>query len=199
MIRRSTWIMLLIFAAVLAGGVLWSRRAQPDAAEPLPTPEALWNHDEADVQGMRIEDLKAGSVVEVRRDPDVGWRMIRPDDEPADAGRVEQAVTWLRSPNVSRVLTGQPDLDPFGLADPAVRVTLLLQDGSTQSFDVGAPTGIAGSTYIRVAGGEAIQVVSGYSLDDVTGLLDDPPVIPPTSTPEPADAGGASGTGTSPP
>jgi hypothetical protein len=196
MIRRSTWIMLLIFVAVLAGGLVWSRRAQTDAGGPLPTPESLWSYAEEDVQGLRIEDLKAGKVIEVRRDPDVAWRMIQPDEEPADAGRVEQAVTWLRSPNVSRVLTGQKDLEPFGLADPATRVTLLLQNGSTQSFDVGAPTGIAGSTYIRVAGGDDIQVVSGYSLEDVTGLLEDPPVVPPTSTPEPTSAGGTSGTGT---
>ncbi len=196
MIRRSTWIMLLIFVGVLAGGLIWSRRAQTDASEPLPTPESLWSYDEGDVQGLRIEDLKAGKVVEVRRDPDVAWRMIQPDEEPADAGRVEQAVTWLRSPNVSRVLTGQQNLEPFGLADRATRVTLLLQDGSTQSFDIGAPTGIAGSTYIRIAGGDAIQVVSGYGLDDVTGLLKDPPVVQPTSTPEPTSQSGASGTGT---
>jgi hypothetical protein len=196
MIRRSTWIMLVVFAVVLAGGVFWSRRAQTDAAEPLPTPEALWSYDEGQVQGLRLEDLKAGKVVEVHRDPDVAWKMTQPDEEPADAGRVEQAVTWLRSPSVSRVLTGQQDLAPFGLADPTTRVTLLLQDGSTQSFDVGAPTGIAGSTYIRVAGADAIQVVSGYSLDDVTGLLADPPVLQPTSTPEPTLGSGGLGSET---
>jgi hypothetical protein len=178
MIRRTTWIMLLVFVVVLAAAVVWSRRPQAEATTPVSTPESLWTYDEADVEGLRIEDLKAGKVVEVHRDPSLAWKMTKPDEEPADAGRVEQAVTWLRSPNVSRVLTSEQDLGPFGLADPKVRVTLMLKDGSSQVFDVGAPTGIAGTAYIRVQGGDAIQVVSGYSLGDVTGLLDDPPVLP---------------------
>jgi hypothetical protein len=185
MIRRSTWIMLLIFVAVLAGALVWSRQTQAtESAETTPAPETLWSFDEAQIQGLRIEDLKRGTAVEVHRDPTAGWRLTQPDEEPADAGRVEQAVTWLRSPDVSRVLKGEQDLGPFGLADPSTRVTLIMQDGTTRSFDVGSPTGIAGKTYIRVAGGDEIQVISGYSLEDVTGLLDDPPVIPPTSTPE---------------
>jgi len=93
-------------------------------------------------------------------------------------------VTWVRQPNVSRVLSGQRDLQPFGLADPATRVTLLLEDGSTQAFDVGGAVGIGGRTYVRAGGGQDIQVVSQYSLDDVLGLLEDVPVLPPTSTPE---------------
>jgi hypothetical protein len=171
--------------------VVWSRQPRAEATQTAPTPEPLWVYDAAEVRGLRIEDLKGGKVVEVQRDPDVAWRLIQPDDEPADAGRVEQAVTWLRSPGVSRVLAGQEDLAVFGLADPATRVTLVLQDGTTRSFDVGAPTGIAGKTYIKVSGGDAIQVVSGYSLDDVTGLLDDPPIISPTPTLTPqAEPGG---------
>jgi hypothetical protein len=197
MIRRSTWITLLVFVVVLAGAMVWTRRAPiNDAAETSPTPASLWSYDESQVQGLRIEDLKAGKIVEVHRNPDVAWKLTQPDEEPADAGRVEQAITWLRSPNVSRVLTADQDLGPFGLADPAVRVTLLLQDGTSQSFDVGASTGIAGTAYIRVAGGDQIQVVSGYSLDDVTGLLDDIPVVPPTATPVATAQGGTPGAST---
>lgn len=183
MIRRTTWIMLLIFVVVLAGALVWNRQTKAaDTTEATPVPETLWSFDEAQIEGLRVEDLKGDNAVEVHRDPTVGWKLTRPVEEPADAGRVEQAVTWLRSPVVSRVLKGEQDLGPFGLADPSTRVTLLMTDGATESFDVGAPTGIAGKTYIRASGGEDIQVISGYSLEDVTGLLDDPPVIPPTPT-----------------
>jgi hypothetical protein len=82
------------------------------------------------------------------------------------------------------VLSGQLDLLPFGLEDPGTRVTLLLADGSTKAFDVGRAVGIGGKTYVRAGGGDDIQVVSQYSLDDVVGLLENVPVLPPTSTPE---------------
>jgi len=196
MIRRSTWIILLVFIGVFAGALVWTRRATTDVPVAQPTPESLWSFESIAVEGLRIEDLKAGKVVEVHRDPDLVWKLIQPEEQPADAGRVEQAVTWVRSPNVTRVLTGERDLGPFGLADPATRVTLLLQDGTTRSFDVGAPTGIAGKTYVKVVGGDDIQVVSGYSLEDVVGLLENPPVIPPTSTPPAPPQTVIPGTGT---
>lgn len=185
MIRRSTWIMLVAFVAVLAGALVWNRRTETETAEPLPTPESLWSYDSAEIEGLRVEDLVSGEVVEVRRDPGTVWVLVQPEEGPADAGRVEQAVTWVRSPPVSRVLAGERDLGPFGLAEPNIRVILVLKDGNTRSFDVGAATGIAGTTYIKATGSDGIQVVSGYSLDDVLALLDDPPVVQPTLTAEP--------------
>jgi len=184
MIRRGTWILVVIFLAVLAGAIVWTRRSESSAEEALPTPEPLWSYEATQVDGLRIEDLHSGEVVEVRRDPELAWKMIQPDEGPADAGRVEQAVTWVRQPDVSRILSGQRDLLPFGLADPGIRVTLLLKDGSTKAFDVGGAVGIGGKTYVRAVGGDDIQVVSQYSLDDVVSMLDNVPVLPPTSTPE---------------
>jgi len=184
MIRRNTWILLVVFLGVLAGAIVWTRQSEPSSEEAVPTPEPLWSYEATQVDGLRIEDLHSGKVVEVRRDPELAWKLIQPDEGPADAGRVEQAVTWVRQPEVSRVLSGQLDLLPFGLADPGTRVTLLLADGSTKAFDVGGAVGIGGKTYVRAGEGDDIQVVSQYSLDDIVGLLENVPVLPPTSTPE---------------
>lgn len=199
MIRRGTWITLGVFAVVLLGAVVISRSGtQETAADSTPTPEPLWILDSSEIVGVKVEDLAGGRSVEVRRDEEDLWQIVAPETRPADAARVEQAVTWLASPSPRTILLGQDDLSAFGLAEPLRRVTITTEKGETFQLDVGrdAPTG--GTTYATSPGNEGVLLFRKFGLDDVLTLLDDllatptlegtptePGVAPGTQTPHP--------------
>jgi len=189
MIRRSTWILLAAFALVLGGAMLWTRlRPAPgsaDAADATPTLEPLWSIPTTDILGLRVEDLKTGAIVEVRRgDEETPWRMVEPDEGAADAARVEWAITALVSPRPQATLPLPDDLGPFGLAEPSQRVTVFMAGSLTRSFEIGRISPAGGVFYVTVPGRAEIVMLNQYSLTDVLSLLYELP-YPPTGTPEP--------------
>jgi hypothetical protein len=202
MIRRSTWILLAAFAVVLAGAIIWTRaRPAPGsvvAAEATPTPEPLWSVPATDILGLRLEDLETGAIVEVRRgDEQTPWQMVKPDAGPADAARVEWAVTALVSPRPQGTLPVPDDLEPFGLAEPSQRVTVFMAGDVTRSLEIGRASPAGGVFYVTVPGRAQIVMLNQYSLLDVLSLLyelpyaptatqGEPTSLPPTVTPVPS-------------
>ena len=187
MIRRSTWILLAVFGVVLAGAVLWSRSkpgpGEGASAGATPTAEPLWSVPSTDILGLRLEDLRSGAVVEVRRgDEQTPWRMTAPVDGPADAARVEWAVNSLLSPRPRGTLPAPDDLAPYGLAEPSRRVTVFLRDDVARSFEIGRISPTGGVFYVAVPGRPDIVLLNEYSLTDALSLLDELP-YPPTATP----------------
>jgi hypothetical protein len=187
MIRRSTWILLAVFALVLGGAIIWSRsnsgQGSAVLADATPTLEPLWSVPTTDIVGLRVEGLETGAIVEVRRgDEQTPWRMIKPEEGPADAARVEWAVTALVSPRPQATLPMPDDLEPFGLAEPSLRVTVFMADGVTRSFEVGRVSPAGGVFYVTVPGRDEIVMLNEYSLSDVLSLLDELPYAP-TATP----------------
>lgn len=201
MIRRSTWILLVVFALVLGGAILWSRSPSASgstvAADATPTLEPLWSVATTDILGLRVEDLETDAVVELRRgDEQTPWRMVEPEEAPADAARVEWAVTALVSPRPQATLPLPDDLEPFGLAEPSMRVTVYLAGDVARAFDVGRVSPTGGVYYVTVPGRAEIVLLNEYSLSDVLSLLDElpyaptatpgePTSLPPTGTPAP--------------
>ena len=189
MIRRSTWILVAVFVLVLAGAVIWTRaagdRASIASADATPTPAPLWSVAATEIVGLRVEDLGSGEVVEVRRgDEHTPWRLVEPAVGPADAGRVEWVITALVSPRPEGILEMPADLGPFGLAEPAQRVTVFLGDDLTRSFEIGRVSPAGGVFYVLVPGTDGIVMLNEYSLSDVLSLVDEIPYAP-TATPEP--------------
>jgi Domain of unknown function (DUF4340) len=186
MIRRSTWILLAAFALVLGGAIIWTRlgpAAGSAAVGATPTLEPLWSVTATDIVGLRLENMKTAEVVEVRRgDERTPWRMIKPEEGPADAARVEWAITALVSPRPQATLPMPDDLAPFGLATPSVRVTVFMAGNVTRSFDIGRVSPAGGVFYVTVPGRGEIVMLNQYSLSDVLSLLDKLPYAP-TATP----------------
>jgi hypothetical protein len=202
MIRRSTWILLAAFGLVLAGALIWTRtkaaKGSAAAADATPTLEPLWSVPTTDILGLRVEDLETGEMVELRRgDDETPWRMVKPEEAPADAAQVEWAITALVSPRPQGTLPEPEDLEPFGLAKPASRVTVFMAGDVTRSFEVGRVSPAGGVFYVTVPGRNEIVMLSQSSLLDVLSLLyklpyaptatpTEPTVLMPTGTPVPS-------------
>lgn len=198
MIRRSTWILLGAFAVLLGATIVWTRsRPAPGEAtgqDTTPTAVPLWSVPATDIDGLRLEDLQTGAVLELRRgDGQMPWQMVEPVEGPADAARVEWAVNALLSPRPRGTLPAPGDLAPFGLAKPSRQVTVFFKGGLTRSFAIGRVSPTGGVFYATVPGVAGIVLLNQYSLSDVLSLLDPLP-YPPTPTPSETPSPSATGT-----
>jgi hypothetical protein len=183
MIRRNTWIVLGILGLLVVAALI-ANRSTPEAVEQRPTdsPEPLWELVSSDIAGLIVEDLRQQTVVEIARDEEQLWRMLRPEDRPVDASRVERAVSWLASPAPRAELLDALDLSAYELDEPHYRIEILTSSGNRLSFEVGreAPTG--GSRYAITQDRLGVLLLSSAGLDEVLQLESD---LRPTPTPEP--------------
>ena len=200
MIRKKTWILLASFGVVLAAYLVFDA-VQSDglSVEVTPSPEPLWSVASEDIVGVVVEDLEALESLELMRDEEQLWQIIEPDLGPADAARVERAVSWLTSPSPRSEILDVPDLAAFQLEAPLFRVELLMADGEKLSFDIGRESPTGGARYVSVPGRPGVFTFSTFGLDEVLTLREDllatPTVEPaltelsetPTGTVQPAD------------
>ena len=181
MIRRSTWIMLGLFALSLSAAVLWNRfkPSAEEGNEAEPTPQPFWTATSSDLTGFRVEETGTGNVVDVRRDAESAWLILEPDGALADLARIERAASWLASPQPRAALPGTGDLAPFGLSEPRARVTIFTIDGTSRGFTVGKEVPTGGATYTLVVGKQEVFLVNSVGLEEVLGLWQD--LLPPTA------------------
>jgi hypothetical protein len=185
MIRRSTGYALGVLAALVLAAVVWSRTGGAQRAEPSdlpPTPSPLWTVESNAVEQLVIESGEGEVLLAAARDPAAGWVLRQPQAGPADAGRLERAVSWLASPPVRAELGAPDDLTPFELDPPRYRVRLVTRQGSERTFGIGrqAPTG--DTVYAMMPGRAGIALLSSFGVEEVLGLLEPLP-LPATAMP----------------
>ena len=183
MIRRNTWITLGAFGVVLIAAILVRQRQQ---AEPEPTPSAslepLWQVESSAIASLTVEDLQAGTVLQLERDPEDLWQIVLPEALPADPARVERAVSWLSAPTPRAELLDPLDLGAFELDQPQYRVEIVLRSGERHEFSVGRASPTGDSRYASTPGRPGVQILSLVGLEEVLNLATD---LLPTATPEP--------------
>ena len=198
MIRRSTWVLLAVFVALLGAAIVWTRsRPAPGeraVAGATPTAAPLWSVQASEIVGLRLEDRELGIVLEVRRgDEQTPWRMVLPTEGPADAGRVEWAVNSLLAPRPRGTIPSPADLEPYGLASPARQVTVYMEGNVSKSFALGRISPTGGVFYVLVPGQGDVILLNEISVSDVLSLLETLP-YPPTPTPSETPSPTATGT-----
>ena len=109
-------------------------------------------------------------LVDLRRDVEFGWLLLQPQQGPADAAKIEEAVSWLARPQPLRVLASEENLLQFGLLDPRGRVTIILNEEESEILIIGNDVPTGNSTYIAIEGKPEVYVVSKFSIDSVTNL-----------------------------
>lgn len=180
MIKRSTWITLIVFVALLLFAWYWSGSRTEETVVPTPGPDALWQLLTAEFDSFTVEDLVTSERLQLQRDPEFGWVLVGPIEGPANAGQVEQAVSWLANPVPTRILTPGGNLRQYGLEQPRYRITVRFESDGERQLEVGtdAPTG--NSTYIQVPGDESVYIVNRFSLESVINLAADDLLVTPT-------------------
>lgn len=184
MIRKSTWIVLVIFILAVGGAYLWQRAQTQKAAQVTPTAAAAPAYL-FDIQGqisrVRIERAD-GRTLEIKLDDQGKWRISLPTGLQADSDAAGSALAQVAVIPVVAALETPPAPAAMALDQPASRLLVTNAEGRTWSADIGALTPTS-SGYYASSGGK-VYIVSKYALDPILGLVDTPPVLQSTPTPD---------------
>jgi hypothetical protein len=187
MVRRNTWIMLVIF--VLIGGFVFGyQRLQANKTSdvatqtPLATEEKVYALTLAGVDRITIED-QAGESITTYRDPQtINWVIDGLPYDTVDSAQIQANVTQLLDLMVKQTLAEDLTLDAVGLDTPAYTITMTSMDGSQVVTTIGNVIPSGNGYYLRVGSGPVV-IVDINVIQSVVGMLKNPPLLP-TPTPE---------------
>jgi len=151
MIRRSTWITIVVFIFLLGFVIYWNRSRIPEESkDPTALPESPWNISLTEIESVTIASYELGETLELQKTIEGKWIEIAPQEGQVDAERVEQALTWLTMPIVNRKILTEGGLAQYGLDEPKGLITLFTQDGEIQILLVGEDSPTGNQTYTIV-------------------------------------------------
>jgi hypothetical protein len=187
MVRRTTWIVLIVFAFVV--GFAWvfqryqSRKADTSStATPTTPPNYLYDLTNNEVDEIKITD-QSGEVIDLYHDPVLTkWAIVDTPADQVDSFQIESVSSQLFSLQAQETLTDVPPLDSIGLATPQYTITMTTTGGTQINTQIGTITAIGNGYYARVDAGP-IVIVGKTVMDNILELLKNPPLLP-TATPE---------------
>lgn len=187
MIRKQTWILLVIFAALVGAAYYLTKNPLPQASGSV-TPSAT---EPAKVlSGWQPGDIKAVSVKEGQNNPykiaqdSAGSWMLDGKDK-LDPAKVEEVSASLLGLQVQTTLDADYDQNALGLAAPAEVLTITSAKGQTVELRIGKLTPTE-SGYYAQSGSDAPVVLSKGGVDDLLKLVSKASLLNWTPTPEPS-------------
>jgi hypothetical protein len=187
MVRRSTWILLAVFA-VLVGFALFFQNYQAKkstnlaTATPTESKARLYNIDGTQVNELNIANSSGNKLDLYRDSADSQWSIKDVPADKVDKFQIESISAQLFSIQVQQSLTQTPPLDSVGLITPAYTITMTETNGSRLVTFIGAQTPIGNGYYVRIGTGPVVTV-DKVTMNNVLDMLTNPPLLP-TSTPD---------------
>jgi len=180
---RNTLILVLVFAALLAGW--WLLETFKPGQPPEETVEAARylfpTLAVEDVQGLEVK-LRSGQSVYVFKGPSA-WYLGGMGGERLDENAVTGGIGDIVELRAQRTFTEGVSLAEFGLDAPTATLKLTLTDNRLESLLVGGTNPEKTSYYAQRAGDPAVYLASKYAIDAVLSWVSEPPLEP---TPTPA-------------
>jgi hypothetical protein len=182
MIKRPTWILLIVLGLVLVA--YFVIKSHPLATSIQATPTALGNNflvtqSDGTLQILRIYDQQ-NHVVQMQRDTSGTWIVTLPTPGTADQALAGAAETQVGSLRIVTTLDNQLNLADAGLDSPAYTIELTFISGLKHVVQVGTLTPTNSGYYVRYDEGN-LYVVSQSGIDALLNLLTAPP-FPATET-----------------
>jgi hypothetical protein len=169
MIRKQTWAVVIVFAAVL-GGVLWMRgnsAATSGGADATHTPTAQPNlldgWQTGEITWLRLEN--SAGIVELR-ETDGQWWLEGEQPAVVGLGKVEQLRAQILDARVITSLSSGYDLGALGLAAPVHTLRLRSAQGREAAISIGSQTPTASGYYVQVDGQSPV-VISRLAMEAV--------------------------------
>jgi hypothetical protein len=164
---RNT-IIVVILLLIIGGYALYQRHQPPPEKNPK-----VYQLDAKNIQ--KIELASPGRDLVLERGVGDQWKILKPIKSEAEHFTVDAIANQIASLEVTDTADASPtDLAPFGLAAPAVTVTVTAKDGKAlPAILVGKQTPIGNSAYIKTADKPAVILVASAFAAEVNKHLDD--------------------------
>jgi hypothetical protein len=177
MVRRTTWIVLVIFLGLLAFSLYWHNRNKDSQGEVTPSPvvQSLLDIKSDEIATLRIEDDRGGAV-EIKHVEGNGWILVVPKSEATNSNAVDGMVNQFVSLHVLSTIDPAPPDNATGLKNPHYQIHLRIKDGRQMIVNVGVQTATGSGYYVKVDDG-FVKVVDKIGLEAVTDLIYQPPVL----------------------
>lgn len=187
MVRRSTWILIIIL--VILVGFAWvfpryrANKAENTAtASPTAALPNLYNLTGTQVNKITISDSSGNRIGFYRDAGSTQWAIEDVPADQVDSFQIESVSAQLFALQAQMSLTETPPLDSVGLVTPAYTITMTTLNGGQLITYVGSKTPIGSGYYVQVNSGK-VMIVDKLVMDDILNLLTNPPLLP-TPTPE---------------
>ncbi len=191
MIRRNTWILLVVLAALIGFSFYLNNQKTKEQAAATPTAGTamLFTSAEGLPNDIKIES-STGTSVEVARNDKGVWVLKAPTQADADQASAQAAATQVGALQI--IGDVQLGLDVVGLDKPADTITLTFTGGKTHKLEIGSVNPIQTGYYARLDGSKT-QIVDKQGLDALLTMLTNPPYVA-TATPAVTDTPTATAT-----
>ena len=190
MVRKQTWILLIIFALLLGTAFYLQKNPLPKsgALTPSPTsaPRLLQGWQSNDIAWMELKEGQ-GAPIQVVQDAQGNWALgngasVDAGNEKVDTGKAEQLRTEIVEIRITAVLPANYQLDAVGLDAPSRILAIRDKQGKQITINIGNLDPTESGYYVQIAS-QAPVVVDRYTLD---GIVDQFNNALPTPTPKPA-------------
>ena len=187
MVRRSTWILLLIFVILACFAFLYQRfqankTTTSATSTPTTAPELVYDLSASQVDDIKIADSLGKNIDLYRGADSTKWAIKDIPADKVDSSKIESASTQLFDLQVQQTITETLPLEAIGLFTPAYTITMTTAAGNQTITNVGSQTPLGSGYYIRVNSGQ-VMIVNKLVMDEILGLLSNPPLLA-TPTPE---------------
>ncbi len=184
-IRRSTWILLAIFI-IGVGLVFYLDKYPISNANTTPTATMLpplFSNMSYDKLVMIEIQGNAGSILQLKRNPDNTWGFTNIQGKSPDQGKVQELLFTLTGLTVTENLNSNLSLESVGLVTPTNTITLQDDAGSQNILRIGMVTSIGSGYYVQLNKNNPV-IIDKTTIDNLTGLFSQANLVMVTPTTE---------------
>jgi hypothetical protein len=163
-------ILLLALTTV----IWWSNKksANPEKKSVDNTSTKLLTVTEEQIQYLEIKKRPGESVRLIRSDS--SWQIAGPEPLRADPDAVSGILSTLSSLNSDRTVEEKASsLGEFGLAQPAIELTVIEKSGKTEKLLIGDDTPAGSAVYAAMSGDPHVYALSSYKKNSFDKSLND--------------------------
>jgi hypothetical protein len=182
--KRSTWIVLVVFLALVGWLVYLNQRETPvEEADSTPTETVEYLFSATDGLPSSIDiEARTGEQVAIERNEAGQWVLKQPIEAEANQGSAEAAATQLSTLRI--ISRPEVALHEAGLVGPSYVMTVKLTGGTVEVVRIGDLTPTSSGYYTNVNGSDEVLIVGKTGLDALLTLVTSPPFLDsPTQVP----------------
>jgi hypothetical protein len=186
MIRRPTWIILIIFVLVIGAALLVEKTPY---FQPAPTATATTAPHLliSSVSAVKMVDA-AGLTESLKQDASKVWTADVPSDVQVNQGNMAELESTLLGIEIISSPQTAPPADATGLAKPAETITITDATSQVHVLKIGLKTPTSSGYYVQMDQGKPV-IVSTTTIDRIVVLISGvraTPTPPPAPTNNPA-------------